>query len=115
MSKTFFFLLLVSLGAGQTRERPNKRPVQKSEAIVIEAKENAEVTPEKAEQAPENAEETPKNAEETPKIAEETPKNAEETPKNADNDTSLMMTNMSWTYDVVQSSGKFCPERDKCR
>ena len=101
MSKTFFFLLLVSLGAGQTRERPNKRPVQKSEAIVIEAKENAEVTPEKAEQAPENAEETPKNAEETPEYA--------------DNDTSLMMTNMSWTYDVVQSSGKFCPERDKCR
>ena len=96
MLKTFLVLLLVSLGAGQTRLRPNQSPLQKSEEIVIEASgiiekggtsEKAEVTPGKAEEAPEKE----------------------------DDDTIFMMANMSWTYDIVQSSGKFCPERDKCR
>ena len=97
MLKTFLVLMLVSLGVGQTRIRPNQRPLQKSEEIVIEASGiiEKEGTPEKAEKA------------------EVTPEKTEETPEKAD--TSFMMANMSWTYDIVQSSGKFCPERDKCR
>ena len=103
MLKTFLVLLLVSLGAGQTRIRPNQRPLLKSEEIVIEA---SGIIEKKG---------TSEKAEVTPGKAELTPGKAEEALEKADDDTSFMMANMSWTYDIVQSSGKFCPERDKCR